>query len=276
MQSRRYYRITQVLKRFAFQVRLAVQSSTPIRRLADVVYANILFALPVTVRKQLFAGQRAFCPLCGSHISGFLTLYRPYHRWCPVCRSLQRHRLIWLLFERHQLITAEKPQAMLHVAPEPGLAQRFAPMPHLRYVTADLSAPSTTVRCDITAIPFEANSFDIILCSHVLEHVPNDHQAMRELYRVLKLGGTALILVPVKGEHTFEDPSITDPLCRERYFGQFDHVRVYGTDVRQRLQQAGFRVQVVQATDIVADSSEIERMSLSVDEPIFVCHRELS
>lgn len=130
------------------------------------------------------------------------------------------------------------------------------------------------MRFDITTIPFNDHTFDLILCSHVLEHVPNDHQAMRELYRVLKPGGIALILVPIQGEHTFEDATITDPLLRERYFGQFDHVRTYGIDVIQRLQQAGFSVKAVDVKDIAADQAEIERMGLPQRETIFVCCNE--
>lgn len=97
---------------------------------------------------------------------------------------------------------------------------------------------------------------------------------MRELYRVLKPGGSALILVPIQGEHTFEDATITDPLLRERYFGQFDHVRMYGTDIIQRLQQAGFQVQAVSVSDIVTTQAEIEWMGLPVNETIFACHKE--
>lgn len=149
---------------------------------------------------------------------------------------------------------------MLHFATEPGLTRRFAQMPHLRYITADLFDSLTKMRFDITAIPFNANTCDLILCSHVLEHVPRDREAIRELYRVLKLGGTALILVPIKGEHTFEDTTITDPSLRERYFGQYDHVRIYGTDIIQRLQEAGFCVQTVDAQQIVPEQGDIERM----------------
>ncbi len=264
----------QPITQLAWRARLAMQASSPVRRLVDFIVASILFALPITLRKQLFAGEHAFCPLCHSHLSGFLTLNRPYHRWCPVCRSLQRHRLIWLLLERFQLITPEQPQTMLHFAPEPGLARRFAQMPHLRYVTADLFDPSVMMRFDITTIPFDDHAFDLILCSHVLEHVPNDRQAMRELYRVLKSGGIALIVVPIQGERTFEDATITDPLLRERYFGQFDHVRMYGTDIIQRLQQAGFYVQEISVRDIIITQDEIERMGLPVNETVFVCRKE--
>ncbi|MFN3373596.1 MAG: class I SAM-dependent methyltransferase [Chloroflexus sp.] len=243
------------------------------RRLVDLVVANVLFRLPITARKRLFAGREAFCPICETHVSGFLTLHRPYHRWCPVCRSLQRHRLIWLFLKQYGFLTPNAPQTMLHFAPESGLAARLARVPTLRYITADLAQPAT-VRVDITTLPFRDNEFDSILCSHVLEHVPRDDQAMRELYRVLKPLGIAMILVPIKGEQTIEDPSITDPILREQYFGQFDHVRIYGRDVVQRLQQAGFSVTLMTAQDIVQHQAAIAWMGLPMQETIFVCRKE--
>lgn len=267
-----FHRMAWHWQRFALQVRLAMRSPAPTRRLIDLVVANALFRLPITARKRLFAGQEAFCPICETHISGFLTLHRPYHRWCPVCRSLQRHRLTWLFLKRHGLLTAYEPQTMLHFAPEPGLAMRLARVPTLRYITVDLTQP-TMVRVDIINLPFRDNEFDSILCSHVLEHVPRDEQAMRELYRVLKPSGVAVILVPIKGKQTIEDPSITDPILRERYFGQFDHVRVYGRDVVQRLQQAGFSVTLVTAQDIVQHQADIVWMGLPTQETIFVCRK---
>ncbi len=160
---------------------------------------------------------------------------------------------------------------MLHFAPEPGLAQRFAHMPRLQYLTADISHPGVSLRCDITSIPLAARSVDLLLCCHVLEHVPNDQQAMRELHRILKPAGTAIILVPLHGEQTYEDPSITDPIQRERFFGQFDHVRKYGRDIVLRLNRAGFAVTSIDARDLATDPADIERMGLPVGETIFVC-----
>jgi len=164
---------------------------------------------------------------------------------------------------------------LLHFAPEPGLAERFAQMPHLRYITADRYDRSASLQLDITNIALGTGSVDLILCSHVLEHVPNDRQAMRELYRVLKPTGTALVLVPIQGEQTFEDPAITDPIQREQYFGQFDHVRLYGRDFSLRLREAGFQVTTVEAKDVLVDQAEIERMGLPINETIFVCRKEL-
>lgn len=113
-------------------------------------------------------------------------------------------------------------------------------------MSADLSRPRARVHTDITAIPFLESSFDVILCSHVLEHVADDGKAMRELFRVLKPGGWAVLLVPVdsRREETFEDPTVVAPTERERLFGQADHVRLYGRDFPSRLEKAGFTVRV--------------------------------
>ncbi len=112
-------------------------------------------------------------------------------------------------------------------------------------MTTDLESPRAEVKADITALPFEADAFDLILCSHVLEHVPDDDAAMRELARVLAPGGLAVIQSPVNYDEpeTFEDPSM-GPEDRLRYFSQVDHVRVYGCDLDQRLERAGFEVVV--------------------------------
>jgi len=134
------------------------------------------------------------------------------------------------------------PKRMLHVAPEPWLGVPLARVRGIDRITADLSNPSAMVRMDLTDAPFPAEEFDIIYCSHVLEHIPNDRRAMRELYRVLRTGGWAILQVPVLRETTFENPSVTSPAERLHLFGQEDHVRVYGKDYGDRLTAAGFHV----------------------------------
>jgi len=155
--------------------------------------------------------------------------------------------MAWLfLKERKVLRTGLR---VLHVAPEQCLREKLTVLPGVRYTAGDkftpgYSYPRGTVDLDITAMPFADASFDLILCSHVLEHVPNDRQAMAELFRVLAPGGMALLMVPVALDRatTDEDPSVTDPHERIRRFGQFDHVRLYGRDYADRLKAAGFEV----------------------------------
>jgi SAM-dependent methyltransferase len=163
----------------------------------------------------------------------------------------------------------EQPKTMLHIAPEAMFATRLRKIPNLRYITADLLRHNVTERIDLTTIPHPNNTFDISYCSHVLEHIPDDYQAMRELYRVLKPGGWALIDVPITADITVEDPSITDPQERERLFGQHDHVRRYGSDVVERLQQAGFQVQKIFPTNLVP-GEKLKYMGL-IMQPFFIC-----
>ncbi len=149
---------------------------------------------------------------------------------------------------------------MLHVAAEVCFESRWRPMIGSGYVTADLMRPAD-VKMDITDIRFPDNEFDIIYCSHVLEHVPDDRKAMREFNRVLKPSGFALLLVPITTDVTFEDPSITDEQERVRLFGQKDHVRCYGPDYMDRLREAGFIVEVTRPSDFL-QPEEIERLAI--------------
>jgi predicted SAM-dependent methyltransferase len=144
-------------------------------------------------------------------------------------------------------------------------------------VTADIVPGNAMVVADITAIPFAAATFDVLLCNHVLEHVSNDRQAMRELYRVLKPGGWAVLQSPVdkRRAQTFEDSTIISPQDRERLFGQRDHVRVYGRDYKERLESAGFAVTIVDYSEQVG-KMRIEECALGTDLDIYVCTRSRS
>lgn len=151
------------------------------------------------------------CPLCGAHLTQFLILHRPFFRWRPVCRSLQRHRVGWLYFQQYILPT-HPVRRVLHIAPEEWVKQAFHRLPGIAYVSMDLSASRVTVCANVEQLLFDSDRFDLVYCSHVLEHVPEDHAAMRELHRVLKPGQVAIILVPMWNEPTFENPNITDPI----------------------------------------------------------------
>jgi len=141
-------------------------------------------------------------------------------------------------------------------------------IPGLDYVSADLASPHAMCKIDITSMDLPDNSFDIVLCSHVLEHVPEDRKAMQEIFRILKPGGWGLIQVPISGETTLEDPTITDPRERERLYWQDDHVRLYGMDLKDRLIQAGFVVEVTFGWELV-DPQKCELMGVNAGEPLF-------
>ena len=161
---------------------------------------------------------------------------------------------------------------MLHIAPELFFEWKFKQIPSLLYLTADLYDPNAMAKMDITDIQYPGNSFDIIYCSHVLEHVPNDLEAMREFKRVLKPGGWALLVVPITSEKTFEDTSITSPIERQKVFGHSSHVRGYGPDFKDRLVEAGFKVTVVTATEVIG-GKDFLRMGISSAEKSFFCEK---
>ncbi|WP_448337468.1 class I SAM-dependent methyltransferase [Chloroflexus aurantiacus] len=267
------HRIIQRARRFLLYAKIAIRSPQPYQRLRDLIIGNLLFALPIPVRKRIFNGQPHFCPVCETPLRGFLVLHRPYHRWCPVCRSLPRHRLLYLFLNRYGFIISKTAQTVLHFAPELGIARRLMQLPHFRYITTDIEPSSIHVCSDIEHLSFPNDAFTLILCLHVLEHIPDDLRAMRELYRVLKPGGTAIVMVPITSPATVEDPTITDPVLRERLFGQHDHVRRYGQDVVLRLGAAGFVVERIGVNDIVTDPTEITLMGLPEKETIFVCRK---
>ena len=181
--------------------------------------------------------------------------------------------MLWLFLQRRTDLFDLSPKRMLHVAPEPALAWRFKCVANLDYLSADLDARTAMVKMDICEIHCPDNTFDVICCSHVLEHVPDDRRAMREFWRVLKSQGWAVILVPITAPKTFEDTSVTGPRERERLFGQYDHVRRYGPDFEERLEAAGFKVTRTMTEDLVTDPDEAHYLGVSANETIFLCEK---
>jgi len=186
----------------------------------------------------------------------------------PSTLSLERHRLLWL-FLKYKTHFFSEPAKLLHFAPEQAFYKRFRKLGHLDYTTTDLNSPLADVKADICALPFEDNSFDIILCNHVLEHIPDDEKAMKELFRVMKPGGWGVFQVPqdLNRKKTYEDNSITDKKERARIFGQYDHVRIYGFDYFDKLRAAGFQVEEVDLTTTMPES-EVDRYRLARGEII--------
>ena len=185
-----------------------------------------------------YAGRGRECPCCGRQFRRFRATGQPRRpdAACPYCNSVERHRLLTLLIRAEPDLVAGR---VLHFAAEPALSRLIRPHA-AEYVTTDLSADSD-VTADIVDLPFPDGRWDALVCSHVLEHVPDDAQAIRELRRVLAPDGNAIILVPRRtGAPTDEDPTVVDPVAREQRFGQHDHVRMYGDDLEERLHSNGF------------------------------------
>ncbi len=186
----------------------------------------------------------------------------------PSTLSLERHRLLWL-YLKNKTDFFKAPLKVLHFAPEQAFLSRFRKLKNLDYTTTDLNSPIADIKADICDLPFDDDSFDFIICNHVLEHIPDDRKAMFELFRILKPGGRAILQIPqdMEREETYEDPSITDPKEREKHFGQYDHVRVYGRDYFDRLRSVGFKVEEVDYTSALSDE-EIDRYRLAKGEII--------
>ncbi len=238
---------------------MSVEST--IRQISGAVLPQ---AVRFGLRRVLFSGDRKRCPLCGSAVRTFIAhggsapvLERRQvvggmirlDDACPACHGGDRARLKMLYLEQ-VLLTDGRRQRILHVAPEFGLYQRLKRETNIDYVATDLDQTRyrhipELVTADLTDLPFETASFDVVICSHVLEHVPDDRKAMSEICRVLAPAGTALLMVPLAtdGLGTDEDLTVTSPRERDDRYGQYDHLRLYGReDFAARLESVGFEV----------------------------------
>jgi len=225
-----------------------------------------------------YYGNNRFCPVCNKSCRRFrhYGLIPRKDAECPHCGSLERDRFFWLYLSEKTSFFDGAPKIMLHVAPEQALELKFRETLGDNYITADLYNPHVMIKMDITDIEYADQSFDIIYCAHVLEHVENDKGAIREFYRVLKDDGWAILLVPITAEKTLEDPSIANPKDRLRAFGQEDHVRRYGPDYVDRLRVAGFNVEIIEVNDLV-QSDEAATMGLtSASGEIYFCTKRAS
>lgn len=234
----------------------------------------------VPIMGLIYIGRGKECPICGARRRKFL----PYGYYatlrenalCPSCLSLERHRLLWLYLSRETTLLSDRP-TLLHIAPEVCIMRPLRKAyKGLRqsYITADLESPLADMHFDVQHIPLNDNSFDVILCNHILEHIPDDRLAMRELHRILKIGGWGILLSPVERDRamTFEDDSITDPEERTKIFGQYDHRRIYGRDYATRLEEAGFKVEAIDYIESVTPEQR-ELYSIS-NEMIYLVHKK--
>ncbi len=241
----------------------------------------------------LYSGDSYYCPYCKKSFRKFLpggfdlpVLYEKQiigagyrnNDVCPRCYSLDRDRLVYLFLQEKTNIFSS-PLKLFHVAPEGCLRAMLSDLPNILYVPGvkyleGYYYARQTHLLDITAIPYEDESFDVIICNHVLEHIPDDARAIRELYRVLKPGGWAVLQVPISKilETTFEDPSVTDPESRERIFGQFDHVRIYGQDYKNRLENGGFMVKTYNPTK-EKWKSNLAQYAINPEEDLYVAYK---
>lgn len=225
-----------------------------------------------------FKGNKVACPVCGKSFSSFLSYgSKKAHRenvLCPYDLTLERHRLMWIYLKRHSDFFTRDQLNVLHIAPEQCFYDRFKKQTNLNYLTGDLESPLADLHFDLHKIPLEDERFDVVFCNHVLEHVNDPVQCLKEMNRVMKPGAWGIMQVPqdFSREHTYEDPSITDPAEREKHFWQKDHVRLFGSDYPDYLRKGGFEVEVFdQQKHITAKEKEYYRLSSS--EVLYIVHK---
>lgn len=239
----------------------------------------ILIRLSYVARPVLafiLRGNKFTDPIDGKSFKSFLPYGYGTQRnnvLSPSTLSLERHRLLWLYLQ-NETDFFSSPKKVLHFAPEQAFYKRFREMKNLDYTTTDLNSPLADVKADICNLPFKTDEFDVILCNHVLEHIPNDIKAMQELFRVMKPRGMGIFQIPqdLDRETTFENNSITDRKERAKIFGQYDHVRVYGRDYFDKLRGIGFRVEEVDYTLAMTDE-DIANYCLAKGEIIPVVYK---
>jgi predicted SAM-dependent methyltransferase len=218
------------------------------------------------------------CCVCGYKAHSFQDhgLIARKNAKCPKCQSLERTRMLWH-FMVNELNIKNKKIDFLHIAPDKGISEQLLKLSNVTYTAGDYFAEGysykgNVMHLDIREMPFEDNSFDMVLCEHVLEHIEEDHKAMKEVLRVLRSGGMAILQVPIdySKAKTYEDFSITSPEERIKHFGQFDHVRQYGLDYKDRLSNAGFVVEIIDYSAKVGKSVAVKNAFMLRDD-LYLC-----
>lgn len=225
------------------------------------------------LRSVFYIGNGFYCPCCEGTFRKFLSLknYPGKFIMCPRCESLERHRLLWMYLKEKTDMFHER-KKVLHIAPEFYFQKVLSKMQGIDYISADKESRFAEVKMDITDIQYRENTFDVVLCNHVLEHITDDTKAMKEIYRVLKPNGWAIMQSPIDmmREKTFEDPSVVEAEERRQVYGQADHVRIYGRDYGERLRNSGFFVKIDEYVKGL-DEDKIIKYKLDRDEDIYCC-----
>jgi SAM-dependent methyltransferase len=238
-------------------------------------------------RALSYFGLKYQCNICNRHFRKLLPIginnnatknivgggYR--FALCPGCHSTDRERLIyWYILNKTNILHSQKTIKLLHIAPERNLQKVFKANNKMKYINGDLNPLIAEKVIDITDINFENNYFDFIICNHVLEHVKDDKKAMRELFRVLKPGGEAILQVPMFKTmiKTFEDFLIVLSEEREKYFGQKDHLRIYGKDYKEKLESEGFKVKLYDIKNDI-NNKDIIKHGMNSEEILYIGYK---
>ena len=228
----------------------------------------------LALRAFLFIGNKYICPCCGWKLRAFTyggtsLRVRPLG-YCPRCNSKARHRQWWLFLQQKTNLFTDHLR-LFYVSPNYCLSRRFSRLANIDYVGVDQKIHrNISIKMSLPQTPLLSETFDAIICIHALEHIQEDRKAIHELYRVLKPGGWAGISTPIRlDQKTYEDPTITSPKERKRAFGETVHVRYYGYDLVDRLEEAGFHVKMYPGSEVNQQSKQ--KYGLRGDENIFYC-----
>lgn len=249
--------------------------------------------LKLGISRILNYGNRFYCNCCNSRIRGFRAggdknpvfnekkiIGAGYHEndYCPVCKSSYRTRLVKLYLDYSEIFSRNI--RVLHIAPEAQIAHLFTRKPDIEYIPGDIDPEryayyTKAIRIDLTSLQFDKNSFDLLICNHVLEHIPDDKPAIKEIYRVLKPGGSTILQVPISYsiKSTIEDISITSEEERLKRYGHKGHFRIYGPDYLNRLKNAGFRTEIFNPFDVYSPD-KISGLALDKDERVFIAIKQ--
>jgi len=266
-----------------------------LKKLFPEVITRFVKEMHLVLRKYYFTGNKYHCPICNNHFRKFLPggfdldvitekniigAGRRDNMLCPYCQSTDRDRLIFL-FLRNKIDIFNQKLKILHIAPEPSLYKFLKKIKNILYVTGTKYSEGIYFHkninsVDLLQLPYKDNEFDMVICNHVLEHILDDNKAMSEIYRVLTINGIAILQVPISYQldSTLEDFSITDPKLREKHFGQFDHVRIYGNDYASKLEKVGFEVQTYDPFTDEENNSNLIPFALNKNEKLFVGYKK--
>lgn len=256
-----------------------------IDRYVEIVKSIIPLKYRLAVRINLirffgyfYRGKNFRCNLCGKTFRRMMShgnIPRPNAK-CPNCLSLERTRVLWF-YLKDRVIDKNTPLKVLHFAPEYGLKKELLKCKNLRYKNVDINPDLADEVADITNIPYKDMSFDLVLCAHVLGHVPDEKKAIEELYRVLKPEGQALVMTIIDWnmKNTYESSNVTTAIERLENYSEADLVRLHGSDFAARLSNGGFNVEVIDYAEQLGDESKLYYSLGNGDrEIIFKCTRK--
>ena len=252
-----------------------------IKRVARIIFSEEtridLYYLFFKIESYFYRGNNFYCVCCGKSFRKFL----PYgnilraNAVCPYCRSLERTRLLMYYLQNETFIFTQQ-KKILHFAPERAISKKIKAFSKAGYISADINPALGDQIVDIQNIPFEKEVFDIVICSHVLGHIPDEAKAINEIFRVLKSGGVAIILtlIDLNNDVTYENKNVRTSEEKLNHYGESDLLRLHGNDFISRLQREGIKVERIDYSIFFTDKEKRRNQFGNTErELIFRCQK---